>query len=65
MAQPGAPTLGTALNARTAADVRNWLIELKDQAVAANRGDEPFLHGGAGGDDHEHAQLTRQHDDRL
>jgi len=35
-----------ALDAHTAADVRNQLIELKDQAVAATkRGDEPILHG--------------------
>lgn len=46
----GAPrrahTDGMALGAHTAADVRNQLIELKDQAVAAaKRGDEPFLRG--------------------
>jgi len=35
-----------ALAARTATDVRNQLIELKDQAVAATkRGDEPFPRG--------------------
>ncbi len=41
-----AHTDGMALEAHTAADVRNQLIELKDQAVAATmRGDEPFLRG--------------------
>jgi hypothetical protein len=35
-----------ALDAHTAADDRNQLIELKDQAVvAAERGGEPFLRG--------------------
>jgi hypothetical protein len=34
------------LDAHTAADVRNQLIEFKDLAVAATkRGDEPFLRG--------------------
>jgi hypothetical protein len=32
------------LDAHTAADARNQLIELKDQAAAARRG-EPFLRG--------------------
>jgi hypothetical protein len=32
-----------ALDVHTAADVRNQLIELRDQAAAAKRGDEPFL----------------------
>jgi len=35
-----------ALDAHTATDVRNQLIELNDRAVAAaKRGDEPFLRG--------------------
>jgi hypothetical protein len=38
-------SVGVALDAR-AADVRNQLIELKDQAVAAaKRGGGPFLRG--------------------
>jgi hypothetical protein len=46
MAHTGAATLMAWLSMHTAADVRNQLIELKDQAVAATkRGDEPFQRG--------------------
>jgi hypothetical protein len=46
MAYSGAPTLMAWLSMPTAADARNQLIDLNDQAVAATRrGDEPFLRG--------------------
>ncbi len=45
MAHPGAPTLMAWLSMHTAADVRNQLTELNDQAAATKRGDEPFLRG--------------------